>query len=372
MAEKIDYAHWLRDITVREISLVDDPASEDATIEIVKMAGGTVMPANGGAPKPPTFAERLASIMAEAKADETLRKFDRMQWALRDVLVGIIRSPQIKNKQAEIEAAVAAYTTAIKDCSEQLVAKSKAGGIPAILAEAELADALQQENQMDLAEIQAALDTATARITELEKGKKAADDKVVALTADIEKLKGTVAEKDAEIAKAKSGGKSEAEQDEEFLKSLAPAVRARIEKERKEAAEVRAKVEKMEAEKEEGVAIAKAKTLGFGDAAKIGPALARIEKGKGTADDAKAVNEALAQAAGMLKAGGKVVAMTKAIGADIPQNEDSDPEALLKAKATEIQKANAGMTYEAAYSKAVDANPVLYQEYMNKHRAKRA
>ena len=46
----------------------------------------------------------------------------------------------------------------------------------------------------------------------------------------------------------------------------------------------------------------------------------------------------------------------------------SDPDALLKAKATEIHKAAPQLTDAQAYSQAVDQNPALYAAYVSKRR----
>jgi hypothetical protein len=133
---------------------------------------------------------------------------------------------------------------------------------------------------------------------------------------------------------------------------------------RKRLIEAEEAVTKMRDEAEAKEFIAKAKTLGVGDADKIGGLLLRVTKSKTTAEDA-ALLESMLKAAGSQE---KTAALFKSLGSDTAV--DSDPEALLKAKAEEIAKASGGkLTKEQAYAKAMDENPGLYGEFLAKRRA---
>lgn len=83
-----------------------------------------------------------------------------------------------------------------------------------------------------------------------------------------------------------------------------------------------------------------------------------------TADDATML-ETMLKAAGEQ---GKTAALFKALGSDTAV--DGEPEAMLKAKADEIEKAAEGkLTKEQAYAKAVEQNPTLYTAYVAKRRS---
>jgi hypothetical protein len=89
----------------------------------------------------------------------------------------------------------------------------------------------------------------------------------------------------------------------------------------------------------------------------------RVAKGMTTAADATTLESLLKSVSAV--AGDSL--LFKSLGSD--SSLDGEPEALLKTKAAEIQKANSGMTYEAAYAKALEQNPSLYNAYISKRRA---
>jgi hypothetical protein len=306
-------AKRLTNMQIDEVSIVDDPANEEARVVIVKTRGG-------------------GADMAEIAKS--------LQGALEAL------SPQI------VEKALADLGTVNPDAVEA-------------------ATAIMKEAVMDLEAMTKALETAEASVEEL--AKKAA--KLEADNADLDK-KAKAAEakaKEAEdkmtkaledVTKAKAAPEDE---DAAFLKSLPEGARERILKDRAELAEGRAAIEKAKAEKEEAEYIEKAKDLG-GDAKVLGPVLMRIAKGKTTEADATAI-EALLKSMAAIAAKSPLF---KNIGTGAGDPNAGDPEAMLKAKAEAIQKANEGMTYAVAYTKALEENPDLYAEYTKTRTTTRA
>lgn len=294
-------ARELFDMEITEISLVDEPANDDARVVIVKSKS-----------KEPGVKEISMSEIAKS-----------LQGALAEL-------------------------------SPQIVEKAIAEGFSANANAAAIAEAILKETVMDLEKLSKALEEAEAKIEEVEK--KAAD--LEALVAEKDDL---LKSKDAEIAKAK-GGTGDSDEDA-FIKSLPESVRKRIEKSEADAKAASDLVEKMRSEREEQEAIAKARTLGVGDATKVGPLLVRIAKGKTTEADATEIETLLKQASAIQSKS----PLFKSLGSSVAV--DGDPEALLKAKAEEIQKANSGMSYAAAYDRALNENPQLYSDYVAKRRA---
>lgn len=305
-------AQQLSDMTIEEISLVDDPANEQARVLIVKAK----KPAKGENEEEP----EEEGEGAEDEADE-----------------------------GEVEGALR-LKKALEEIAPELV-QAVIGGEPINPEAAGEAAASLKEYHMDIETLSKALEDAEARLETLEKR---ATDAEAALEAANEIIKS----KDEEIAKAK-GGEEEGPSEEEVIKSLPESIRKRLEA-AKEAEEELAKA-KAKAETDE--AIAKAKAIGVGDAEVVGELLLRISKGMTTADDAAKL-ETLLKGLGELSA--KSI-LFKSMGADVAV--DGDPEALLKAKAEEIKKANPALTEAQAYDKALDANPALYNAYVAKRRA---
>lgn len=346
----------LKNLTIREISLTGDPANEESTVEIVKAKGGKIPCADcpaqdecivGGACKkvakangdigvvtltadPPSFAERMAAVDAEAKADDVLRRYDRLQWTLRDSLVAILRTPGLDDKNERVAQSIAEYTTALQTLAPELVLKAENGGLAAIIEAAELAAGTSQETIMNLQEIQKALDDAKAALeskdAELAKAKTALDAATATATAA-----------QAELAKSKAAGaQTPDEQHAEFLKSLPPGARAHFEAQAAKTAALEAEVAKARDEKDGAESFAKAKALGIGDPAKLGPALRNIRKNKATDDDFKVLDETLALAAGIVKStAGRTAPFLAVVGGDNAA-DSGDPQAQMDAKANEL------------------------------------
>lgn len=301
-------AKVLKNMKIAEVSIVDEPANDEARVVIVKSKSG------GGEPD-----------------------------------------------MAEIAAAI---SSAIESLSGDIVEKAMASFGSASPETAEAATAILQEAVMDLEaltksleETEAALTKSTARLSEIEADNAAKD-------TEITKLRGELAAKDEEITKAKTAPLSEADQDAEFLKSLPEAARERILKDRATLASQAEEIAKSKDAAEEQEYITKAKDLNVGDAKVVGPILRRIAKGRTTADDAATIETVLKS----LSAVQAKSELFKSLGTSLGDPDAGNPEAVLKSKAVEIQKANEGMTYAEAYTKALEQNPDLYAEY-NKSRA---
>ena len=110
-------------------------------------------------------------------------------------------------------------------------------------------------------------------------------------------------------------------------------------------------------------AVAAAKKYGVGKAEEVGPMMLRVKKGMTTEADAELLDALLKS---FSEVSGKSL-LFKSMGSDAAV--DGDPEALLKAKADEIKKANTGLTDAQAYEKALENNPALYNAYIAKRRA---
>lgn len=300
----------LSDMEIEEISLVDDGANPGAKVEIFK---AKMKPCEGC--KTPDACMKKGKCMAKSADydDDDMEEDDDME-------------PR----------------------GRRAMAKSAAN-----------AAAMNQEIAMDLEALSKSLEEAEARLDELSKSNEAA----IAKAADLE---GVVKAKDARIAElegtiAKAADPASA--DEAFLKSLPEPAREAILKARKAEADARAELQKARDKQDAETAIAKAKAIGFGNADEVGPLLMRVAKGATTADDAAALET-------LLKSAGEIASKSplfKAMGSAAAV--DGDPAEMLKAKAEEIQKANTSMTYEAAYTKAVEQNPALYGAYVQKRRA---
>lgn len=220
---------------------------------------------------------------------------------------------------------------------------------------AAMAAASIKEFEMDIETLSKALEDAEAKLAALEKR---ASDAEASLKDAEEVIKAKEAEID-EISKAKNPPS-----DEEVLKALPEAIRKRLEDAEAAAKAAEEEVAKAKAAQETAEYIAKAKSLGAGDAEKVGGLLLRVAKGLTTADDA-ATLESMLKAAGEQ---GKTAALFKALGSDTAV--DGEPEAMLKAKADEIEKAAEGkLTKEQAYAKAVEQNPAIYSAYVAKRRS---
>lgn len=241
-----------------------------------------------------------------------------------------------------------------------------------------LAGHLEQEHHMDLETIAKALESAEGRLTELvsklEATEAERDEAATALAkanADLAAAEVELTKARAKAEKAKDGEDEEDDDDAEVMKSLPESLRKRLEdaaevirKANERAAAAEAELAKARDAAEQAEAVSKAKAAGIQNAADVAPLLLRVRKGKSTPEDADKLERFLVAAS----AQATTANLFKSIGS-ADTGETTDPEALLKSRATEIQKANAGMTYEQAYSRALDLNPGLYGEIQKQRRA---
>lgn len=277
-------------MTIREISAVDDPANQHATVDLFK--------AKGFKPCDDCTSPGKCSIAKKCAASD--------EYAMK------------KSRVAD------AIAKGVED-----------GYFDADIAA--LAADILKGNTMDDAAIAAALAAAEERLDTLEKANVEANARADAA--------------EAELAKARDGeGKSADEIDEEVMKALPAAIRARL----TEAASTAVEFAKMREDRENDAAIAKARAIGIGKAEDVGPLLVRI--GKANADDAAKVEALLKAAAAQAAAGG----LFKAVGEHVDEAIVGDADTLLKAKVEEIRKANPTMTAAQAETAAYEANPRLY------------
>jgi len=214
---------------------------------------------------------------------------------------------------------------------------------------------------MDIETLSKSLEDAEAKLAALAKR---ADEAEAALKDAGEVIKA----KDAEIETLTKSAEVAAEPaaEEDVLKSLPESIRKRLEESEAKAQAAQAEIAKMREQSELTEAIAKAKDIKVGSPEVVGPLLLRVAKGMTTVEDAATLET-------LLKGAGEVAdqsALFKSVGSDAAV--DGEPEELLKAKATEIQKVNTGMTFEQAYVKAMEENPSLYNAYVAKSKRRAA
>lgn len=312
-------ANKLTNMEITEISLVDEPANEDAKVVLVKSKSGL---ADGGPLKPVPMAKIAGAVIA-----------------------------------------------AIEEMTPQIVEKAMAEGFSADPDAADAAAAIVKETVMDMEAVTKALEEAEAKLDALEKRTTDADAELKAKDDIIKAKDELIAAKDEEIAKAKAakgkgkkgdhsepdGDEGEGEDEEEVMKSLPESIRKRLE----EGNAAREALAKARDEAEKAEYIAKAKELNVGDAEKLGGVLRRIAKGTTTVAD-------VAEVESVLKAAAKIAAQSplfKSLGA--AGAADADPEAILKSKADEIvAKSNGKLTFAQAYDQALAENPETYSAYV--------
>jgi hypothetical protein len=309
----------LSDMTIEEISLVDDPANEQARVQIVKARGK----------KKPQAATESEIDDEDMDAEETLDDGEE--------------APAVRNLKKALSAIA------------PRLAQTIAGGVSADSDAAASGETALKEYTMDLENLSKALEEAEEKLGTLQKR---ADDAEAALATAQNEL----ATRDTQIAELQKAAAPQPTE-EDVLKSLPEPVRKRIEETEARAKAAEDAISKIRAEAELGEAVAKAKSLSLPEPEKMGPLLLRVAKGMTTAEDASTL-EAVFK--GIVEQGSQA-ALFKSLGSSAAV--DGDPESLLKAKADEIQKANTGMTFEQAYAKAVDSNPALYNAYVAKRRA---
>lgn len=321
----------LTDMEIHEISLVDEPANEDARVVIVKAKGGF---------KPCDDCEDAEGCMKKGSC----------------AMAKGYGQPEAK-KSVPMAKIAGAVLAAIEELAPQIVEKAMAEGFSADPDAAAAATAILQETVMDMEAVTKALEEAEAKLETLEKRATEAE---AALQAKDDVIKA----KDAELAElvAKSGAKAAADEgnaDEEVMKSLPESIRKRLE----EADALRIEIQKAKDKAELDAQIAKAKELGVADADAVGALLLRVMKGQTTAEDAKVMEDLLKAA----KAVDDKSPLFKSIGTSAVA--DGEPEALLKAKADEIVAKSGGkLTFAQAYDQALQENPGLYNDYVAKRR----
>ncbi len=310
-------AQQLTDMSIDEISLVDDPANEQARVVIVKAKGG-----KKAAPK-------------------------------EDI------EPMDDDEEDEEDADAVQLMARVKKAIDGLaprVAQTLAGIPSADTDAADTAAASLKEFVMDIETLSKSLEDAEVKLAALAKR---ADDAENALTDASEVIKAKEAEIDA-LTNAAPHGEDTPAQDDEVLKSLPEAIRKRLQDSEAKANAAEAEIAKMRDAADLATAIAKAKELNVGDPAVVGPLLMRVGKGQTTADDVVVMERLLKGVSAVADES----ALFKSIGSDA--SGDSEPEDVLKSKAADILKANSGMTFEQAYAKAMDENPALYSAYVSK------
>ena len=329
------------------VSLVDDGANQHARVEIMKRRDDGAIEAV--LKEAITFSEAKQLQEIRRKAQEAMNDLWDAFDALRTSIDSILTDDEEQDKQSKIDQSVTQFKTAITALVPQLAV---AKGFGADASEvSEMAKTLQ--------ELEAAVAAAEEQLAkmkgDLEAAQKAKADADAVIKA-----------KDEEIAKLKGTAQPT---DEEVFKNLPEPVRKRIEAAEQEAAASRAAVQKMADEREETVAIEKARTYKIGDAAKLGPIMVRVKKGKATDDDLAEIERIMKQAGELAMQLADVKKGGSGLRGDGGADFDGDPEAILKAKAEEIQKASGGkLTFEAAYSQAMEQNPKAYDAFIAKRR----
>lgn len=339
-------------VTLRldEVSLVDAGDNDGATVEIVK---GRV--SDG-------FTRSARWMLSRHVVEKVTATAD----SLRDAITSINNDDTIFDKRAAADAAVAEALAMVGEFLPQMVvAKSRVGGGADVSSPVPVDEVVRifEESVMDIEEITKALDDAEKSVEKAQ--------------ADLAAEKARADAAEAALAKAKGGGTDDGDGDsddvdEAVLKALPPKLRARLERLEKATAdaEARAKIDaekiaKMQAQRDDEEAIAKARADGMPDPEKTGPMLRRIAKGASTADDAAAI-------VAMVKAGrDKIVPLFKAHGQTAPANADAvDAESRINAAVADLRKAKPALTEAAAMAEVIEANPDLYAEFtVQKRRA---
>lgn len=328
----------LTDMEIHEISLVDEPANEDARVVIVKAKGG-FKPCDG-CKDPKGCMEKGSCAMEKGYG------------------------PDSAKKPASVAKVAGAVFDAIEKMSPQIVERAMAEGFSADPDAAATAVAILKETVMDMEAVTKALEDAEARLEALEKratdaeaAAQAKDDVIKAKEAEIAELVAKGAAKKAE----KADMEDDEDDEEEVMKSLPESIRKRLQ----EADDLRVEMQKAKDKAELDAQIAKAKDLGVADADAVGALLLRVVKGQTTEADAKVMEDLLKAA----KAVDDKSPLFKSIGSNGGAAADGDPEAILKAKADEIVAKSAGkVTFAQAYDQALIENPALYNDYIAKRR----
>lgn len=367
----------IKNLVLSEISLVADPANEEARVIIVKskranpvetvnkifayIAKAATLPASelDQDDAAVSFNEAITEIAREREAHEVASNYTGKFWDIFDALCTSVRSivgdPSVTDRASALRQSVVQAAAALQD-AVAVVNKSAAGGIPAFVTAALDAASTPEWQMKTIEQIQADLAKANESLTALEKSKTELGTKVDELSKALAAANATISEQKEVIAKHTPAEQTE----EELLKSFPPAARAIIEKTRAESAANAAALKKMADDRDSEVMKSKVKAAGLPetDAAMFD----RIAKGQTKPEDAdtilKMLGDAKKLAAGsnLFKSSGSTMAV------------DGDPDEILKAKANEIRKAKPELSYEAAYAAALEQNPEIYGAYVAKRR----
>ena len=178
-------------------------------------------------------------------------------------------------------------------------------------------------------------------------------------TTDLAKAKTDLATAEGEVTKAKAATTPQSEED--FLKSLPEAGRAIITKQREEAAEMRASIEKIATERETSDFVAKAR--GYGKLPikpeDLGGIMFRLSKGKTTPAD-------IAEVERVLKAAGAASGpLLSAVGTDSTADIEKAVTTLDNLAKARAEKDNT--SFAVAYERVVRERPELYTRYLTEH-----
>jgi hypothetical protein len=300
-------AKRLHDMEITEISLVDEPANEDARVMIVKARHAPDQSVLDGA-----YPKARVALAVMAAIDGLL--------------------PEIVEKAA--------------------------GELPADKPDAAATAAANfiKELVMNFEDVTKALEAADAKIETLEKRAETAE----TAAAEAEAL---LKAKEAELAELAKANQDPAEAEAEIIKSLPESIRKRLEEADAVAKAAQEELQKSKDAAEAAEFVAKAKELQAGDADMIGGLLLRVAKGKTTAEDAATVEAVLKSAASVTATS----ELFKSLGTAGDDKALEPGEALL-AKAKELKAADPSLTDAVAYEKALEQNPSLYTEYLAKRR----
>lgn len=372
---------WLEMRVISEISLVPDMSNPESDIVIVKAAKPKTTVKTGNVEMDSRF-EKLSAVLTEASARNDagihLSKIRTGFDALRDTFDAVSGSDALTPVlKAKMIAAFDNFGGVLSDSAPSVVVAKSVAETMAVITSADDGTDIIKGITMDLATLQTSLDTATAEIKVLKAS-------VATITT----------ERDAavnEVAVLKSAVAVETDNIEEIVKGMAPAQAAIFRKQHARIAANDALIQKMADESGIAETVTILKAAGVPDFDKVGPALYRIEKGRGKAAETvkvdgkdvavpsdfeivKAGLTAKAKAAkAPLKPLGSGVDFTKQGG-----GEGGEETAFSKmtTKAEEIKKAaeTAGkpVTIEQAFAKAMNDNPALYVEYRNETAGARA
>jgi hypothetical protein len=350
-----------------ELSLVDEPCVHGSDVVVIKAKkadcptdGCTKLKGHVGNCGSTAADESDTSQSPTGHMDGGGEKPDLKEVRKRLEPLGALNDALAANEITPTE-----FVAKARDLVEALEDETRDGEPIQKMAAAEAATIIA-ETAMTLAEMQAALDTANTAIQKVEEVNKGLTAKVTALETErdeaVAKAKTAETERDEAVAKAKEAKPADEPSEEDVLKAMPPAARAIVMK----AKELIASSETRENEALVERAVAKAKKLGVKDPDAVGKAMVDVRKA--APDAALVIDAALEQAAALVAES----AVLKSLGYSAGMNGGSasdDPEAELKAKAEDIRKAKPDLSYEEAYSEAVEANPAVYNAYVAKRRS---